>query len=510
MLSGQKKALRCINSNDLKGYIDFLASDELRGRETGTNENNIAALYLENNLRRLGIKAPYEHESYLQKIDFISKRINKISLSLCNTNGEPVFSADSILTLFSGPDTADISGDLVFAGYGFEDPKSDYSDLKDVDIRNRIVLVMTRNPAMADSSSTDNNYVFDQMSEGEKITSLLMKGPKAILMVYDPMSSYPDPYRSGLAGFFSEDTKVSLKDYQLPDSPSGIFFITKHTADRLLSNTGFTLKEYQEKINSERKPYSSLISDIKVKVTVLSERQEFTGYNVIGIIGGSDPCLRDECVIFTAHFDHEGVNDEGKIMNGADDNASGTAGLLEIAEAFSHLRKKPLRSVVFAFVNGEEKGLLGSGYYALNPVKPLAKTIMDLNLDMIGRTKTPADTGTFFGEKLDVTGPREILLYAGRLTEEIKKTVLSSAARSGIIVSESGQDPAFGSSDYASLAAGGVPYLFFHSGIHKDLHTPADDVSKIDFKKMEKVSQVIFRTGLKIANRKKNLSPGGK
>lgn len=501
--AGQNRGLKHIGRSDLTAYMEFLASDALRGRETGTNENNIAALYIESNLRRMGLKAPFDNGSYLQRMEFVSKRILKTSLTLSATSGEPVFSTDSLLTLFSGPDSIDLSGELVFAGYGFEDQKTGYRDLRDVDIRNRIVLVMTRNPAMVDSSGTDNNYVLDEMSEGEKISSLIMKGPKAILMVYDPESSYSDPYESGLAGFFDDGATVSLREYQMAESPAGMFFITKYAADRLISTSGLTLRELQERIDAGGTPHSSLIGGISVKVTVHSEFKEFSGFNVIGLIEGSDPQLKDECVIYTAHFDHVGVNKEGEIMNGADDNASGTAGLMEVADAFSHLRKKPLRSVVFAWVNGEEKGLLGSGYYVMHPVKPMDKTIADINFDMIGRTIAPADTGSFLGEPMNVTKPDAIQLYSDQLTAEERKIILRSARKSGIAIIDTGKEPKLGSSDFASLAARGVPYLFFHSGIHADLHAPGDDIEKIDFGKMEKVSKLAFLTGYRIASTKK-------
>lgn len=503
MTEGQNRGLKHIGGSDLTAYMEFLASDELRGRETGTNENNIAALYIESNLRRMGLKAPFDNGSYLQRMEFVSKRILKTSLSLSAASGEPVFSTDSLLILFSGPDSIDLSGELVFAGYGFEDQKTGYSDLRDVDIRNRMVLVMTRNPAMVDSSGADNNYVLDEMSEGEKISSLIMRGPKAILMVYDPESSYSDPYESGLAGLFDDGATVSLRDYQMAESPSAMFFITKYAADRLISTSGLTLKELQERIDTGGTPHSSVIGGISVKVTVHSELKEFSGFNVIGLIEGSDPQLKDECIIYTAHFDHIGVNKEGEIMNGADDNASGTAGLMEVADAFSHLRKKPPRSVVFAWVNGEEKGLLGSGYYVMHPVKPIDKTIADINFDMIGRSITPADTGEFFGSRLNVTGTNEIQLYSDNLSEEFRKIVLRSAGETGVSILNMGKEMEFGSSDYASLSSKGVPWMFFHSGIHADLHAPGDDIEKIDFGKMEKVSKLAFLAGYRIASAKK-------
>jgi hypothetical protein len=498
--SGQAEALRFIDQKDLRAYMNFLAADELQGRETGTHTNNIASLYLESNLRKMGLKPPFENGRFLQQFDLKSKRVLKTSLHASSDNGSNFLSTDSVITIMSGPDVPEVSGEIVFAGYGYEDSKTGYSDLRDVDMKNKIVLIMTRNPVLVDTSGSESRYVFDEMVEAMKLMSVFMRGPKAVLMIYDPKNSFSDPWESGLARYFGETEQVSLKDEQVQEAPAGIYFISEKTADILLSSTGSSLQQLQEKIDVEKTPRSSVISGIKVTIDILSEKCEYTASNVVGIIEGSDPVLKNECVIYTAHFDHSGITPEGEILNGADDNASGTAGLLEIAEAFQNLKKKPLRSVVFAWVNAEEKGLLGSGYYSDHPVIPMKKTILNINLDMIGRSITPADTGEFFGTRHNVTRTGEILLYSDNLNEEFRKMVLRSAGETGMSVLDLGRNLEFGSSDHASLSAKGVPWMFFHSGIHTDLHAPGDDIEKIDFGKMEKVSRLAFMTGYRIAD----------
>ncbi len=501
--SGQAEALKYIDQEDLRAYMNFLAGDEMQGRETGTHTNTIASLYLESNLRKMGLKPPFKNDRYLQEFDLKSKRILKTSLHASSGNGASYFCTDSVITIMSGPDVPQVSGDLVFAGYGYEDSKTGYSDLKDMDLKDKIVLIMTRNPVLVDTSGRKSKYVFDEMVEAMKLMSVFMRGPKAVLMVYDPKNSFSDPWESGLAHYFGETEQASLKDDQVQEAPAGIYFISGKTADTLLSPTGSSLKQLQDKIDDEKTPRSSVIDGVRVTIDILSEDHEYTASNVVGMIEGSDPVLKNECVIYTAHFDHSGITPEGEILNGADDNASGTAGLLEIAEAFQNLKKKPLRSVVFAWVNAEEKGLLGSGYYADHPVIPMNKIILNINLDMIGRSITPADTGEFFGTSHNVTRTGEIQLYSDNLNEEFRKLVLRSAGETGVSVIDMGRNLEFGSSDHASLSAKGVPWLFFHSGIHADLHTPGDDVEKIDFGKMEKVSKLAFLTGYRIASTKR-------
>lgn len=501
--SGQAEALRYIDQEDLRTYMNFLAGDELQGRETGTQANTSASLYLESNLRKMGLKPPFENGGYLQQFDLKSIKVLKTALHAYSGNGNNFFSTDSVITIMSGPDVPEVSGELVFAGYGYENSKTGYSDLRDVDLKGRIVLVMTRNPVLADASGSESKYVFDEMVEAMKLMSVFMRGPKAVLMVYDPKNGFSDPWESGLANYFGETEQASLKDDQVQEAPAGIYFISENTADILLSSTGSSLRQLQDKIDDEKATVSSVIGGIRVTIDILSEKREYTTSNVVGMIEGSDPLLKNECVIYTAHFDHSGISSEGEILNGADDNASGTAGLLEIAEAFQNLKKKPLRSVVFAWVNAEEKGLLGSGYYSDHPVIPMNRTILNINLDMIGRSITPADTGEFFGTRHNVTRPDEIQLYSDNLNKAFRKLVLRSAAETGVSVLDMGRNLEFGSSDHASLSAKGVPWMFFHSGIHADLHAPGDDIEKIDFGKMEKVSKLAFLTGYRIASAKK-------
>ncbi len=220
-------------------------------------------------------------------------------------------------------------------------------------------------------------------------------------------------------GFSTVGSKVmSLKPSE-NSSLVQVAFITRYTADQLLKKSGYNLKSAQEKILSDKKPISFRWSDISVTFRTFIEQTNILANNVVGLVEGSDPVLKNECVIYSAHFDHVGVNKNGEVFNGADDNASGSMALLEVAQAFMNLKKKPLRTIVFAWVNGEEKGLLGSQYYTSNPVFPMDKTLLDINLDMVGRSKMPSDTGKFMGSDLTISQHGEILLYTDQKSEEL-------------------------------------------------------------------------------------------
>jgi hypothetical protein len=504
LLPAQNEGLKYIDRNDFKSYMKFLSSDQMKGRETGSGENDIAAMYIETNLIRFGVDPIPGSDTWLQKIPFTSKSVDRSSsvLSIVDDNGKTIFTSDSILSLIPPSGSLDVTGDLVFAGYGFEDKKTGYSDLKDVDLTDKIVMIMTRNPNISDDPKYSSGYRFDQQVEVSKIMPLFSKKPKALFLVYDGKNRFQDAYSSGLADMLGGNSSVSLADKPGMSLPIKILFITGNTANQLLAPTGKTLRQMQNIIDTEKRPVSTHVKGIKVSFKINLKERNFDGYNVVAVIEGSDPVLKNECIVYSAHFDHIGVNDKGEVFNGADDNASGSIGLLGVADAFSHLKKKPLRTVVFVWVNGEEKGLLGSQYYVSHPVIPIEKTILNINLDMIGRSKMVSDTGSFMGMKLNVTSKDEILLYNEHKSSDLLKIVDAASVKTGVKVIDKGKNLEFGGSDHESFEAKKVPFLFFHSGIDADLHSIRDDADKIDYDKMEKVSRLVFLVGYNVANSK--------
>jgi hypothetical protein len=499
MVDAQKEGLAAINKSDLKSYMTFFASDEMAGRETGTPENDASALFIKTNLMRLGLK-PSINGDYYQKMPMVSTSIDfkELGLKIYDNQGNIIYSTDSLVNIQPGTTTQDFKGNVVFAGYGYSD-STGYNDMSGLDLKDKIVLMMTRTPQKAYSG--EKGKVFDNETEVPKFRPIFMAGPKVVLLVYDPKNTYKDPYTSGLSGMVTSNS-VTFQGENRNSMPFQLAFITPSAANQLLKSTGSTLADFQERIKRDGKPASVQIDGITASVKTPVTTRTFNAENVIGVIEGSDPVLKNECIIYTAHFDHIGRTHGGEVNNGADDNASGSMALLEVAEAFMKLKTKPLRTVIFAWVNGEEKGLLGSEYYADHPLISMDKTIADFNLDMVGRSRMPSDTGTFAGYPLDVTMPGEIIVYTAHESSELTKMLDLSAREAGIKIIDKGKDLPFGGSDHESFRAKGVPAIFFHSGIHSDLHSVGDDVEKIDYDKMEKVSKMVFLLGYKVANLK--------
>jgi hypothetical protein len=501
--NAQKEALSSVNQGDLKSYMTFFASDQMAGRETGTPENDAAALYIKTNLMRLGFK-PSVDGDYFQYIPMSSTTLDvkNTGLSIRDSLGNLTYSTDSLVAIQPSPIAQEFTGDVVFAGYGYID-STGYDDLEGLDLKDKIVIVMTRTPRLAYSG--ERCKVFDNEVEVYKLRPIFMSGPKAVLLVYDPRNDYKDAYSSGLASMVSSTSVTIKSENNLNSMPFQLVFITRNTADQLLKTTGYSLAAMQEKIRREGKPVSTALHGLKATVKTPLISKDFKSENVIAVLEGSDPVLKNECIVYSAHFDHIGKKPDGEVFNGADDNASGSMALLEVAGAYLKLKKNPLRTVIFVWANGEEKGLLGSGYYADHPVIPMDKTLADFNLDMVGRTKMPSDTGSFMGYPMDVTGPGEIIVYTAHESTELGKLLQQSAAETGMKVIDKGKDLEFGGSDHMSFRAKGVPAMFFHSGIHSDLHNTGDDVEKIDFEKMEKVSKMVFLLGYRVANQKNRI-----
>lgn len=491
-LSAQKEGLEVIKKENLMAYMTFFASDELQGREAGTNANDAAALYIASNLMRLGVNPPQETNSYFQEIP-IQRLKPENSIRIKNVND--VFKNDTLVLLGMPFMSMETNEKIVFVGFGTVDEKSGLNELRDIDIRDKIVLVMTGTPESVRNGS-ENDEVFGN-TENLKLSNIIQGGAKAILMVYNPSSNFRDPYQSGLASMVDNaSTGLEGSSFQGVRLQAG--FISQYTANMILKQSGRNLDELQRIILETGKPASFEIDNLNTSVVTEMTAERITCRNVIGIIEGTDPVLKNECIVYTAHFDHTGISG-GTVYNGADDNASGSMALLEIASAFMCLEKKPQRTIIFAWMNAEEMGLLGSKHYTGNPVMPLENTILNINLDMVGRSKMASDTGKVFGTDLSVTLPGELEYYTLHESEELDRIVLESAKEAGIKLLDKGGDLEWGGSDHMSFRSKGVTAIMFHSGIHADLHEPGDDIEKIDFDKMEKSAKMSFLLGYKVA-----------
>jgi hypothetical protein len=511
-VSAQKNqgGVNSITSSDLESYLSFLASPLLKGRVNGEEGLDIAAGYIASQAKKIGLK-PANGNSYFQQYTVVTKGIDIEKTSVCiTTEGkDPVYIKDPLFQLMPmGPSDFEIEGDVIFAGYGINAAKYKYNDLDSLETSGKILLVMDRAPLSPDGKKClfeDQNWL-TMMGLQMKISGLMFSKAKAILIVTDPKSGfysiedvYPD-----LAGYMKSGMTLKGKKSQMFDYPGmpKVIFVSRKVADELLTGTGNNLAELQNTIDDQYKPNSFLIKGKKLKITEVSMVKEKSLPNVAGLVEGSDPVLKNEIVVFSGHMDHIGASG-GVINAGADDDASGCAALLEMAEAFQTLQKKPLRSILFLWVSGEEVGLFGSQSYVSNPLFPLEKTVADLNMDMIGRVKGVADTS----KDNPMTGPGGVFVITDNQSKELIRIANDVSKNTGLTLdySLSGRThplQLFSRSDHYNFVQKDIPILFFTTGIHATYHTPGDVIEKIDFKKMAMVTRTMYEIGYQVANKK--------
>jgi len=515
-LSAQKKsrASDFITSSDLESYVSFLASPLLKGRMNGEPELEIASQYISSQAKILGLK-PANGNSYFQPYTIIEKKFDpeKTMIQVISDGKDTVTIKKPLFQLMPiGPSDFVLDGEVVFAGYGIKADNYGYNDLEGLTTEGKILLVMSRAPTSEDGQK----FLFEGtqwasfMSYQAKLSFLLFSRAKAILFVMDPKSGYlsVDEQFRGISGELSSSKSLKGEKSQIFDLPGmpRIIFIHRAVADEILKGTGLSLSDLQNQIDKELKPHSFPIADKQLRITEVAYSEEKTLNNVAAFIEGSDPLLKSEFVVLSGHYDHIGGSGD-RINPGADDDASGCAALLSMAEAFQNMEKRPLRSILFLWVSGEEIGLFGSKSYTENPLFPLEKTVVDLNMDMIGRVKGIADTTA----STPMTGPEKVFVIADYQSKELM--AIAEEADKGSVLdfdySLSGRNhplQLFSRSDHYNFARKDIPVLFFTAGLHTDYHKQGDVIEKIDFKKMELITRTVFGIASTIANKKTKLT----
>jgi len=463
-----------ITAEEIKQHITFLASDELKGRDSGTKEIKAAAIYISDEFKNCGLE-PLFNGDFLQEFPFIKtiELTDKNNLSLLTNKSEvkPKLKEDYITVPFSG--NAEVNGKLVFTGFGISAADLKYDDYEGLNVKDKIVIVFRDTPEPNVPHSE-----FDAHSPLRKKASVARdKGALAIIFVnpYDENKTSDDLVefnfdRGGSVGGFSA---VSVK---------------RSFIEQLMQSEGINFKEVYDKIIETKKPSSFELKNSSARITTEVKEVEAVSWNVGGFIEGNDPELKNEWVIIGAHFDHLGMGGEGslyrgdkpQIHNGADDNASGTTGVLELAEKFASQKDKLKRSVAFFTFSGEELGLLGSNYLVNNLPFPAADAVTMINMDMIGRLKDSS------------------LIVYGTGTSSNWKDLLNKENKYGFKLTFN--DEGFGPSDHSSFYGAKIPVLFFFTGTHEDYHKPSDDTEKINFDGEEKILDYVYNIALDIDN----------
>ncbi len=528
IMEGYEKGFDTISKEDMLETISYLASDSLKGRPAGSDECKLAAMYIANKFRKAGLKplftgkllrSPKEevfqrplniedvkyYAPYFQdfKLQFTELSPNtRISFSIGGSDYNTTFSYDyekDFYVNYKANEDINLSGKIVFAGYGIEKGENGYNDFVDadgnvLDVKNKIVVIVDSYPGADDPNS--------DFSKAKKLEYRMVKfkrqlaeekGALAVMVVQSPLNQYTTleaAYGTSLKAYAKEFTKLhEYKPYSIPViylSNKASLELFGHFAKKDLSEI---LNKMEESRTGQPFEFDAMTAGINIDFNYTTK----TTQNVAGFLEGSDPELKDEVIVVCGHYDHVGLgyygamdpSRSGEIHNGADDNASGTSGVIELAEAMS--QNRPKRSILFIAYSAEENGIFGSRYYVRNsPIFPLEKTIACVNMDMIGRNETQLVWvgGAFQG--------RDIIKTAQQANEKVGMELLYNVGFLGK------------GSDQAHFLRKEIPSVFFFSGFHDDYHTPDDDIEKLNMEKAEKIAKLAYLTTWILGNQDEN------
>lgn len=469
----------------MKKDVFFLASEECEGRGVETQGINKAADHIAGVFKELGLKSAVADGSYFQPftIPGVSKLGSPNRLLLKGPLGQEIDAPANKLFSVSGlSNKGKVTAPIVFAGYGIA-MKGGYDDFKGIDIKDKIVVMLrvTPRPNSKDAPFPDAT---NQSPLVMKIAAAEERKAAAIVFVSDEST----------AG--TEDPLMTF-DYSRGSGGSSlpVIHIRRTLLDQLLASQGKTIAEIESGISRELKPQSFEVKGWSATVETSIERVEIRAKNVVAVLEGKGP-LANETVVIGAHYDHLGRGERGSrargskaIHYGADDNASGTSAVLELARRFAANKDREGRRLVFMTFSGEERNLLGSAFYCRNPLFPLKDTVAMINLDMVGRLRPDAMTKR---DKLEIGGIGSAKSFEAVIDELNKKYAFDmKKTRSGT-----------GPSDHTSFFLKGVPVFFFFTGLHQEYHTPTDKPDTINFEGMYKIVDMVEELTVKMTTDK--------
>jgi Zn-dependent M28 family amino/carboxypeptidase len=501
----QKTTLKA-DPQRIKAHIRFLSDDLLEGRDLGSSGHEIASKYIAAEFEKLALKPAGDNGSYLQVINFRQAFIDQSSpkLKLKTASGEVALSYPKhyITGASTVREQANVNGKLIFAGYGIIAPELKHNDYLGLDVKGKVVVVLSGKPS---SFPSEEGAYFG--SSSEKKRHAVESGAIGFIVVSTPTAEKVRPYQNLLnylhmpgVRWLDEHGETAGVFPQLQNSA----YLSKEAAQILFADAQLNLEQIYQMLEEDQSP-EGFDLPVSISFSKRSKHKTITSPNVVAILEGSDPKLRQEYVVFSAHSDHIGLAKtvkKDKINNGAMDNASGTAVLIEAARMFSQMQQAPKRSILFVAVTGEEKGLLGSDYYAQNPTVPKGSMVANVNLDMPILTYEFTDVIAF-----------------GANHSDLKLSVAVAAEKIGLNLSPDPwpEQALFTRSDHYSFVKQGIPSVFIVPGmqsadplidgskqfghfIQNNYHKPGDDFSQpFNWKAATKFTEVNYHIGLTIA-----------
>ena len=502
-----------IQAARLKADLTFISSDALEGRRSLQRGSEVAIQWIASEFAKAGLK-PGAGGSYLQRVPLIEFTPDRELTTLTVTRGgdTETFRAPDVSSTYAHEIMG--SGGVVFAGFGITAPELNYDEYAGLDAKGKIVLIFNHEPQEADPNSVFNGTGNTRYNNNAyKLFNAQQHGAAALVTMPDP--NHQGPVRGTGANAAPLDSAEAARRQQAaamrPRIPPEalaeggpaipLFIVSERAGNSLFQAAGKQAADVRSSIDSKAAPSSFDIPGTQVGFrTVLSEVRRSDSYNVAGLLEGSDPALKAETIVLSAHFDHDGTGPAG-IYHGADDNGSGTVGVVALAYAFAANPVKPKRSLLFIVFAAEERGLLGAYYYVSHPLRPLATTRATINFDMIGRNETAdprviTEISPDTSNQLGLIGTHYSPDYRETVERQNKVVDLDLTYKWDL---DSYNGILFRSDQYPFLMHD-IPGVWWFTGFHPDYHQITDTVEKINFEKMTKILRLAYLSGFEFAN----------
>ncbi len=510
--SAARKAAEKITPEQLRDYLNFVASDEMEGRDTPSRGLDLTAKFIAMNLSRWGIKPAGDDGTYFQRITLL-RTTTSPSNSHVEIGGQAFSFGDGFL---ASPAAVDISGAMVFAGHGWVINIKKLNPYEGLDVKDKIIVVTGSVPDGINSfADLGGKKAVDWFNPTDYAKA---HGARAVISLpsAQTIANWESVRQSQVAkGTLAVERFAKDDELTIPTITASRAMVEALFAGERTNGEDFNISKLAESLNKGFALSPSKLATIKVATKVEKAKTQ----NVVGVLEGSDPILKKEFVAVGAHYDHVGVglpsNSEGRfastkdkndqIYNGADDDGSGTVAVLAMAQAFAS-SPRPKRSILFVWHCGEEKGLWGARYFTETPSGSidLKQVAVQLNIDMIGRSKPDGDTNPANKElamrdEIYVIGSKMMSTDLGELSERVNSGYLNLKFNYKY---DDPNDPNqfFFRSDHYQYAVKGIPIIFYTDGEHEDYHRPSDSPDRIDYEQMARITRTIFVTASEIGN----------
>jgi len=502
-----------INQSTLRNDELFLTSDALQGRLSLTPGDQKSIDWIVEQFKKSGLK-PANGDSYLQAVPLIEyvPDVKKSYIALERAGKVTKWKKPDVISQF--PQNINLKSDVVFAGYGITAPDLHYDDYENIDVKGKIVLIFEHEPQERNPQSVFNGIANTIYSTNRvKVINAQKHGAIAVLIAPEPNRKHPSNQERYLSIGGTTKRKIPLPSQVLQEDDINIpAAILSDKVANAIAGSQISLSKLQDLIDKDFKPKSTNISGTQIAIQDVNKSSKTgTTYNVVGLLEGNDSLLKNETIILSAHHDHDGMSGK-QIWHGADDNASGTVGVVALAHALAANEAavdglKPKRSILFAVFAAEERGLLGAYYMTKNPLRPLATTRAMINFDMIGRNETKSDQTNGIID-IPVNTTNRLNLIGAHYSPEYDKTVIQQNNMVGLDLDHRfDNDNAlniFFRSDQFPFVLNHIPAFWWFTGFHPDYHHITDTADKINYVKMQKIIRLAYLSAYEFANQNKS------